>query len=69
MGGRERGLTRGLSSERKIFENLIFFLKQKTRNESTRSGTRWIFLNKQYWGVRDQGVRCVKAEYQGMGGW
>ena len=39
VGDRERGFTRGISSERKIFENLVLFLKQMTRDKSRRSGT------------------------------
>ena len=68
MVGRERVLTRGLSSARKNFENL-FFLKQKTRDKSRRLGTGWVFLSEQSWGAGDKGVICVKAEYQGLGGW
>ena len=65
MGGREWGL----SSARKIFGNLILFLKQNTRDEIRRLGTGWVFLSKQSWGAGDKGVKCVKAEYQGLGGW
>ena len=49
MGGKERGLTRGLSSVSKCFENLVLFLKQKIRDESRRSGNGWVFLSKQSW--------------------
>ena len=34
VGGRERGFARCISSAGKIFENLFFFLKQKTRDKS-----------------------------------
>ena len=105
MGSRERELTRGISSTRKMFKNLILFLKkkqgrkqkirdwvgafeqaimesrqpgseicenrrsgilwargvrnsfetqilflkQKTRDESRISGTRWLFLSEKSW--------------------
>ena len=65
MGGRELGLTRGLSSARKFFENLILFLKLNTRDKSRILGTGWVFLSERSWGAGDQGVRCVKTEDQG----
>ena len=54
VGGREQGFTRGLSHARKFIEYLIFFLKQKTRDKSRRSGTGWAFMSKQSWGDRNQ---------------
>ena len=68
VGGREHGLTRDLSTAGKMFENLILFLRQKTRDEIIISGTGWVFLSKQLWGASNQGVKCVKSEYQGLGG-
>ena len=60
MGRREKGLTRGLSSARNVFKNMVLFLNQKTRDESRISGTGWMFLIEQFWGAGDQGVRCAK---------
>ena len=53
---------------RENFENMIFFLKQNTREESRRSGTGWVFLSKKLWVAGVQGAICVKTEDQGLGG-
>ena len=65
VGGRERGLTGGA---RNIFEDMIFFLKQNTRDESRRSGTGWVFTSKRSLRAGDQGVICVRTENQGLSG-
>ena len=68
MGGRERGLTRGLSSVRIVFENLILFLKQNTKDKSIRSGTESVFMSERSWVSGNQGVIYVKIEDRGYYG-